>query len=148
MWQSICLVLNLNNRSRTRDKLGCKKMPHRQRRIMRLRILYQYLSRFMIKSHDEHPIYSYSLRQRNISTFQFGQIYFSICSYYPSRRALFFKFFKEIGIILSSNTLTDMPSNGTPAFDKNICWLNSFSFRTRGLPCYSELKHCSSILKL
>jgi len=57
-------------------------------------------------------------------------------------------FFKEIGIILSSNTLTDMPSNGTPAFDKNICWLNSFSFRTRGLPCYSELKHCSSILKL
>jgi len=62
---------------------------------------------------------------------------------------LFFMFFfKEIGIILSSNTLTDMPSNGTPAFDKNICWLNSFSFRTRGLPCYSELKHCSSILKL
>jgi len=75
----------------------------------------------MIKSHAEHSIYLYSLCQCNIPISIRPDI--SKFALITRQRELLFRFFffYEIGIILFSNTLTDMPSNGTPAFDKNIC---------------------------
>jgi len=39
-----------------------------------------------------------------------------------------FFFFAKSALFSLQNTLTDMPSSGTPAFDKNICRLHSFWF--------------------